>query len=65
MGKTVERIWQDVISKRAVAISPSGCSINGDAARSYSPYSDWKVCYIDRYKAYYLSNGVVEEVEFD
>jgi len=65
MKKTVEEIWEDVVNKKAVAISPAGCSANGETARGYSPFSDWKVCYLDRYKAYYLSNGVVEEEEFD
>ena len=64
MKKNVERIWEDVVNKKAVAISPSGCSVNGEAALGFSPYSDWKVCYLDKIKAYYLSNGVVEE-EFD
>ena len=64
MKKTVEKIWNDVIDRKAVAISPSGCSVNGEEARKYSPFSDWKVCYLDRIKAYYLSNGVVEEEVF-
>ena len=65
MKKSIEKIWEDVISKKAVAISPSGCSVNGEEARRYSPFSEWKVCYLDRFAAYYLSNGVVEEEEFD
>jgi len=65
MKKTIEKIWQDVIDRKAVAFNEAGCSVNGEAARSYSPYSDWKVCYLDRIAAYYLSDGIVEDVEFD
>lgn len=65
MKQTIEKIWQDVIDGKAVAINVVGCSAIGDSARNLSPYSDWKVCYLDRFKVYYLFHGKVKKEEFD
>ena len=64
MKKTIEKLWQDVINAKAIAINEAGCSVNGEAALWFSPYSDWKICYLDRIESYYVSNGVVEESEY-
>ena len=60
--KNIQKIWQDVISGKAVAISPSGGVISGDAARVFSPNAcSWTVRYLDRVESWTLSNGVLEK----
>ena len=65
MKKSVEKIWNDVIGRKAIAINETGCSIIGETALWYSPYGNWKVCYLNKFEAYHLLNGEVKRSEFD
>ena len=59
MERDIKVIWKHVIDGRAVAISPNGYPVIGEAARWIMPLGTWKIAYLDKIATYYMVDGEV------